>query len=512
MGVEEAQLEHILGIGQLVPINILDYDKKVSMSTSYEGADINSREIGLWRPYLCTADQAIIPERREIHSRSLDLTRNNPIASGAVQTLVDNVVGDGLRLSAKPDYQALGLSREWALEWGNQVEVAFRQWSEDVDLYCDVTRRNNLYDMQRIVYKSILLSGEALVSAEWLNRSTYSTTLRIIDTDRLSNPNFRIDDNKIRGGVEFNRFGEPIAYHIRARSEDFKASSVWKRIKKEHPWGRQKILHIFDSERADQSRGMSKFASNIMSLKMLDRFEKSTLETQVFNAAYAAVIESEYQSSEAFNAIGAMSQDEDPTQKYILDSSAFHEGANVKYNGTKIPHLFPGEKFKLITSNHPGADFSTFEEAVLRHVASGFDLSYEMLARDYSKVNFASAQSAKQDAIISFRAKKQLLNSQFNRQVYALWLEEAMDKNFIPVPAKSPSFQSAKSAWTKSEWLGAGRGHTDPLKEEKSQKLCLEMGTTTLEQLCAAKGLKWDEVLDQQALELARKRQLGLTE
>jgi capsid protein len=59
-------------------------------------------------------DSDLLEELPTLVSRSRDLARNHGVASGAIQTLVDNVVGTGLRLSALPDYKALGKDKEWA--------------------------------------------------------------------------------------------------------------------------------------------------------------------------------------------------------------------------------------------------------------------------------------------------------------------------------------------------------------------------------------------------------------
>ena len=42
--------------------------------------------------------------------RAHDLQRNDALVSGATQVKKDNIIGAGLRLSAKPDWRALGQS------------------------------------------------------------------------------------------------------------------------------------------------------------------------------------------------------------------------------------------------------------------------------------------------------------------------------------------------------------------------------------------------------------------
>ncbi len=57
-----------------------------------------------------------IPKIGTLVSRSRDLSRNRGVASGALQTLPDNVVGIGLRLATGSDDKSLGQDKAWADE------------------------------------------------------------------------------------------------------------------------------------------------------------------------------------------------------------------------------------------------------------------------------------------------------------------------------------------------------------------------------------------------------------
>ena len=55
-----------------------------------------------------------------------DTVRNFALVAGSVQAQLDNIVGSGLRFSAKPDWRALGQTAEWASDViaGGEIEVA----------------------------------------------------------------------------------------------------------------------------------------------------------------------------------------------------------------------------------------------------------------------------------------------------------------------------------------------------------------------------------------------------
>jgi hypothetical protein len=90
--------------------------------------------------------------------------------------------------------------------------------------------------------------------------------------------------------------------------------------------------------------------------------------------------------------------------------------------------------------------------------------------------------------------------------VYELWFEEMVDAGKI----EAPGFYDNRTAWTRARWIGPGRGWIDPLKEAQAAELRMDIMVSTLEDECAEQGKDWEEVLEQRAIEEARKKKLGL--
>ena len=96
-----------------------------AMATSFASASTQTRDLAAWNPSRLSADADILPDQAKMIARSRDLDRNDGIAGGAIQTIVDNVAGTGFRLSARPNYAALGRPKSWADEWARTTEAAF---------------------------------------------------------------------------------------------------------------------------------------------------------------------------------------------------------------------------------------------------------------------------------------------------------------------------------------------------------------------------------------------------
>src|SRR5690606_17964194 len=70
-----------------------------AQDTAHFAASRRAREFAQFNPPLLSADAENFGELSTIAARALDMDRNNPIASGAINTNVDNIVGTGLRLA-----------------------------------------------------------------------------------------------------------------------------------------------------------------------------------------------------------------------------------------------------------------------------------------------------------------------------------------------------------------------------------------------------------------------------
>jgi len=495
---------------------IVDQSGRPLMSASsgaHRGARYD-RDMMSWSPALRSADADLLPDIKTMMARAYDLSRNNSMVSGGLQIHLDNIIGSGLRLSSKPDYRALGLDSEWAAEWSRGVEAKFRTFAEDPECFIDAGRRLTFGGMLGLAYRMFLTAGDITASAEWLpNRgSKYATAIQMIEPARLSNPQGLMDTDQLRGGVVLDAMGAASAYQIRsAMQSDIRFGSAktysWKRIPRETKWGRQQFIHIFDQERAGQSRGKTGLASVIANSFKLGNLQDISMEAATINSMYAATIETEMSFAEIGEAMGS----DKPLASFMNGQADFHENGSVKMDGVKIPHLYPGEKLNFSSMNHPGPNFADFEASFLRNLAAGYNLTYEQLSRDYSKTNYSGARAGLQESWKFFTSRRHLIGGRFASAVFTLWLEEAIDKGEIELPPNAPDFYEAKAAYTKCNWIGPGKGQIDPLKEAKADELEMDMGTTTFEDACASRGKDWEENLEQIAVEKKRMDSLGIT-
>lgn len=478
----------------------------------YTAADRQGQDLSQWNPVLGSPATDYHADRDVVVARQRDVIRNSGWGSRATSCYLDNVIGSGFRLSAKPDYLALGLEPEWAQEFSKQVEGRWRLFAEDPDNWIDATRQNNFNGLLGLAFRHDFVDGESFAISHWIDKPNgrYATTIQIVDPDRLSNPQGLADSVSLKAGIEKDNLGAPIAYHFRKGHPADVGFGIeaytWVRVSRELPNGRRQVLHTYDKERAEQVRGISLMAPIIERLKMIDKYDKIELQAALLNAIFAAFIESPFDHE----LLDGLLSGENSLNKYQEARSDYHEQRGPKLQGVTIPKLFPGEKFAMQNAARPAAQFADFERACLHNVAAGLNLAYPQLSQDWSSVNYSSARAALLEVWKHFLRRRQRFVDQFATPVFILWLEEAIDRGDIVLPDNAPDFYAAKAAYCRVKWIGPARGWVDPVKEMTAAQMRMDSSLSTLEDECAEQGKDYQEVLHQRAREIKEMDDLGL--
>ncbi|EFG4360535.1 phage portal protein, partial [Escherichia coli] len=155
--------------------------------------------------------------------------------------------------------------------------------------------------------------------------------------------------------------------------------------------------------------------------------------------------------------------------------------------------------------------FSALEQALLRYIAAGLGVSYEQLSRDYSKVSYSSARASANESWRYFMGRRKFIASRLATQMFSCWLEEALLRGIIRPPRARFDFYQARSAWSRAEWIGAGRMAIDGLKEVQESVMRIEAGLSTYEKELALMGEDYQDIFRQQVRESAEREKAGLS-
>ncbi|OCC05250.1 phage portal protein [Labrys sp. WJW] len=475
------------------------------------GATMNQEMFG-YRPGLLSADAAIRPARDLALSRARDLYRNDPHAKAGVQRLVDMLVGAGIRLVAKPDYRALGITADQAREVRSQIEAEWRLATQDPRFLFDAERKVSLNGRLRQLARTWSIGGEVTCVLKWREENIpgarYRTNLLAISPDRLSTPAGRLENISMRQGIEYDAAGlTPIAYHVRdAHPSDYYSGIsawTWTRIPRETAWGRPIFIHGFEPEQEGQSRAITPFAALVQRLRMIGKYADTELANAAVNALFAAFVSSNMSLQDATAKLNVANE------AYVDARDSYWEAHPPTLGGVRIPVLPIGDELKINAQPRATTAFPAFQTAFLRSIAAALGISYEQLSMDWSQTNYSSARAALNEVWRGIRRDFAAFCEQVVTPIYLAFLEEAFDR-YITLPAGAPTFWDMPAAWAAARWIGSPRGYVDPTKEAEAADMRVSGLTSTLESENAEQGLDWEETIEQAAYEQEVMKRAGV--
>lgn len=495
--------------------------REMAFTGAYDGAAVFEKNLTTWSPPLQSADKDMIPEKRMLDARARDVARNDAYIAGGGTLHKDSIVGHMFVLNAKPQIEILGWSEEQAEAFQQEVEAKFQTWAESPHKWVDASRQNDLTDLVRLAVGVYTFGGEVTATAEWLsrNRREYATAIQMIDADRLQTPWEYANDPTVKGGIKHDTYGAPITAFIRTRHPadfglnmrvplgDFKAVGFWK------PWGRKQFIHIREQQRVDQTRAVADIVAGLREIAITRKFRDVTLQNAVVNATYAASIESELPSEVVYQQMGGGNISDSVTTYASAYLNAINEyvgsSKNMRIDGVKVPHLFPGTKLNMHPAGTPGGVGQDFEQSLLRYIAASLNVSYEELSRDYTKTNYSSARAAMLQTWRFMQTRKKVVADGLANTIYRLWIEEAINNDRLTTFRASQAEMLYTNghqnmmfdALTRADWIGASRGQIDELKETQAAVLRIKYGLSTHEDELAKLGKDWRKVFVQKERE-----------
>jgi lambda family phage portal protein len=491
-------------------------------TTGFEAASRTSVELGQYRPAQRSPDAALLESRELVDDRLRDQERNNGLVYTAVDRKIDTVVGADIRPRVLPNWRVLGITQEAARDLGKQIEAHWSVYANDPDKMLDAGRRMNHGLMARVQYWHWLVDGRNATIPLWLPRygADYGTTFMVIDPRRISNPDGKPDSKMLRGGIELDRYGAPVAYHVRERNpgdiyangNDFR----WERIPAFTRFGRRRFIHGFAQRQAEQTQGRSPLLAVLKKGKMFEKRDDLELQAAAHLASMATYIKSEVPSEALFRMLGdaptgSEAMPAEMVANFMEFAADYYSRTKYMVNGVTVPHLLPNEEIGTVESQRAGADFVNSQQAWQRYFGWALGMPYEQISGDFSKSAYVGMQAAFNEAHKNVTSDRAMFGDQTLTPQFDLWLEEAIDDGVIQLPAPLTDYASCRKALLDGlAWIGPGRGTVDPLKTANAKRVNLETGIETLEQQLADTNIDAEDHIAQLALEEQMRRDAGL--
>lgn len=438
---------------------------------SHYGASKTKKSLRGWNSRGGSEKEDIDDNLATLRERSRDMYMGIPLATGAIKTTRTNVVGAGLKLNCQIDYEYLGMTQEEADAWETITEREFSLWADSV--HCDAQRMNNFYELQQIALLSTLMSGEVFSILPIIPRVNmpYDLRVKLIESDRVCTPDTAINNTNLINGIEIGNYGEVVAYYFaqfHPLSSYLTGKREWVRMEKfGKRTGRANVLHLMESERPEQRRGVPILAPVIEALKQLGRYTEAELMAAVVSGLFTVFIKTE-KPGQGINLGESIPSDE---QMDSEDELSYELG-----NGS-IVALGENESIQESNPGRPNTAFDGFVTSICRQIGAAIEIPYELLVKHFT-ASYSASRAALLEAWKMFRMRRSWFASGFCQPVYEEWLSEAVAKGRISAPGFFTD-PMVRKAYCGAEWNGPSQGQLDPLKEVRAAESRVNNGFST---------------------------------
>ena len=260
-----------------------------------------------------------------------------------------------------------------------------------------------------------------------------------------------------------------------------------------------------EKERVGQVRGVPLLAPALETLSQLSRFSNAELMNAVVSAMFTAFIKQDNNTGNT-GKIGGVG--EGMFQKPNGNTRTY-EGTELSMGYGNFGVLEPGQDLVFANPNRPNSKFEMFFNAQLKQIGTALEIPFEVLLSSFN-ASYSASRAALLEVAKMYRRRRKWMSRSFCQPIFEQVIEEAVLKGYINLPGflENPIM---KKAYLKAEWYGNSQGQIDPVKEVTASILKIKNGLSTTErEAMELNGSDWNENLNQQAIEIKKKKEVGL--
>lgn len=421
----------------------------------YDAAQTNADNARHWaNADALSADMANSASiRKRLRDRARYEIANNTYARGLVKTIANDVIGTGPRLQMRLDND----------DSSNLVEKRFGEWA----------RRVQLARKLRVMREARIGDGEAFAVLVFNPNiaGPVKLDLRLVEADQVSDPSMSNDPNNI-DGIVLDQYGNPLSYNVL----------------RNHPGGNamsntadnlpaDQVIHWFRADRPGQHRGVPEITAALPLFAQLRRYTLAVLGAAENAANFSGILHTDTPA-------GGEAMQGTPFEEITLERNQFV----TLPDGWEITQLVAGQ---------PTTTYPQFKAEILKEIARGCLVPFNVAAGDSSGYNYASGRLDHLTYFKSIGIDQEDCESGLDK-IFAAWVELAiLVENYLPQEVRNLDSEYPH------EWFWDGNEHVDPTKEADADSQELENGSSNLAIICGKRGRDWREVAKQRKIELA---------
>ena len=461
------------------------------------------------QPY--SGNAAIESSHEMMNRRVRDIVRNTAQGKRIAMALSDLVIGRGMQTFSWPFAPAelldivteldtlstgqLGPRLTYALE----SDDYFEQWANDPEQF-DAEGRLSWPEMQQLMLSETAQVGNGImVRVRPTKYELVPLAFQMIEREQLDETADRersAEQNKIVGGVEFDRQNRIVAYHVFVDHPHDAGSMNGSSVLGVVSPGRrtriraERVIDLAKYHRPSAALGASWFDASGQTTWDRDSYIDSEIRAAAVDAVFSFV--AKLKDAAKYGALGFDDS---------LDDDDEHGNRQFKVGHSPVASVIePDESLEMVRQTRPNKDAPAFLSLLDRDTAAAHGFSYYRLTGDYERTNFSSSRAAKLDEDEHIKPLQDWFGCHVALPVRREFNQLAAAAGLFSTVTPS-EFLANRRSYQRFDVIANGRDLLDPFKEGEARTSRLRTGLSTFKAECAKANIHWVRQLMQIAIE-----------
>lgn len=470
------------------------------LKRAYQGAEAN-RLTNHKQPRNLAADSELMGPfgADALRAWARALVRDNAYAWNVVDTIVSNIIGDGI--TAQSTYETP--DGEDVEGVNDARDKLWNEWCEVADINGELT----FAEIQILAQREMVEAGEVLIRIINTPGKEYKgiarpvpLALEMIEADRLSleRDTFKTrpargEGNSVIRGVEIDDKGKPVAYWIYPQHPN-SPYAVINQVPERIP--ASEIIHLYRKDRVGQTRGVTWFAPIMSWMRDLGVYVDNEIQASAVASCFGVAIKSDMPTGNLMAPTGEESTDDNGNSLEYLEPAM-------------VVRLRPGESVESINPGRPNSASEPWINLMLRGICAGTGTNYEAIAKDFSKTSYSSSRTSKLEDRPRYKRGQNYMVQHCCLPVWDRFCDAAARIDADGFPTSTELLDDRRKV-TPVEWQLPEQDWVDPMSEQQAAESALNSFTDTAQNVLGARGLSYRAVYYQAAKERKLRLKLGL--
>lgn len=459
-------------------MGILDFFRrskpKPSRKRSYSAA-ANIARYGDLSSSSGSADYELVKGLSQVRGKARFLARNSSSMKRFLQLMRVNIVGpEGFKLQSRVRKNDGSVDATL----NTNVENAWRKWFDSPTVDGQMGGVDLLEQMSDTWCRDGEVIWEIVYGKEYVDGISINPVEADLLDEALNTVNVSTG-NDIRMGVEVNRYGRPVAYHLLTQHP---GDMTWYSSENRNRYRRipaDRIIHIFQRTRPGQTRGEPPSSSIIQPVKMLDGYREAETMSRRLRAALMGFFTRTLPKAEQIDELATGEDEADEIFEMEMEPG-------------RLRQLPDGMDFKEFAPGGSVTDYDAFEGQIKKDTAMGFGISVMSHGMELEGISYSSGRTVTMEDRNYYKSMQMFFIRNGINKVAKLWLKmHILSKDSNIMPSKMDKILE------KLVFRPRGWDWVDPAKDVKANTEALRTNQTSLARIAASRGIDRDDLLDE---------------